>query len=118
MEIHVSVFTPWDLWSFLANIPRLEILYHSIHYIDLVRDWFGNPRKVLARTIRNPITPKLAATRSIVVLDYDDWKRITISTNHAHSYPETQRSQVTWEGTDGALEAIMGVNLDYPTGKP
>jgi predicted dehydrogenase len=118
MEVHVSVFMPWDLWSFMATIPRLEILYHSIHYIDLVRAWFGNPKKVLAKTVRNPLTPALAATRSVIVLEYDDWKRISISANHAHHYTETQRSQVTWEGTEGALEAIMGVNLDYPKGKP
>lgn len=118
MEVHVSCFMPWDLWSFLADCPRLEILYHSIHYVDLVRSWFGNPRRVLAKTVRNPLTPALAATRSVIILEYDDWKRISISTNHAHTYSETQRSQVTWEGTEGALEAIMGVNLDYPTGKP
>ena len=118
MEVHVSVFMPWDLWSFLATCPRLEILYHSIHYIDLVRAWFGNPKKVLAKTLRNPLTPELAATRSVIVLEYDDWKRVSISANHAHLYTETQRSQVTWEGTEGALEAIMGVNLDYPKGKP
>ena len=118
MEVHVSVFMPWDLWSFMAGIPRLEILYHSIHYIDLCRAWFGNPTKVLAKTTRNPLSPKLAATRSVIVLEYDDWKRVSISTNHTHTYPETQRSQVTWEGTEGALEAIMGVNLDYPVGTP
>jgi len=118
MEVHVSVFMPWDLWSFLATSPRLEILYHSIHYIDLCRAWFGNPRKVLAKTVRNPLTPALAATRSVMVLEYDDWKRVSISANHAHVYNGTQRSQVTWEGTEGALEAIMGVNLDYPVGKP
>lgn len=118
MEVHVSVFMPWDLWSFLSTCPRLEILYHSIHYIDLCRAWFGNPRKVLAKTVRNPLTPALAATRSVIVLEYDDWKRVSISANHAHTYNGTQRSQVTWEGTEGALEAIMGVNLDYPTGKP
>ena len=118
MEVHVSVFTPWDLWSFLATSPRLEILYHSIHYVDLCRAWFGNPQRVLAKTLRNPVSPKLAATRSTIVLEYDDWKRVTISTNHAHAYAETQRSQVVWEGTEGALEAIMGVNLDYPVGKP
>jgi predicted dehydrogenase len=118
MEVHVSVFMPWDLWSFMATIPRLEILYHSIHYIDLVRAWFGNPKKVLAKTVRNPLTPALAATRSVIILEYDDWKRVSISANHAHYYAETQRSQVTWEGTEGALEAIMGVNLDYPKGKP
>jgi predicted dehydrogenase len=118
MEVHVSVFMPWDLWSFLASSPRLEILYHSIHYVDLCRAWFGNPRKVLAKTVRNPLTPALAATRSVIVLEYDDWKRVTISANHAHTYNGTQRSQVTWEGTEGALEAVMGVNLDYPIGKP
>jgi predicted dehydrogenase len=59
MEVHVSVFMPWDLWSFLATCPRLEILYHSIHYVDLVRSWFGNPKKVLAKTLRNPLTPAL-----------------------------------------------------------
>ncbi len=118
MEVHVSCFMPWDLWSFLATCPRLEILYHSIHYVDLCRAWFGNPRRVLAKTSRNPLSPKLAATRSVIILEYDDWKRVSISANHQHTYNGTQRSQVTWEGTEGALEAIMGVNLDYPTGKP
>jgi len=118
MEVHVSVHMPWELWTFMKTIPRLEILYHSIHYVDLVRAWFGNPRKVLAKTMRNPLSASLAATRSVIVMEYDDWKRVTISANHAHRYPSTQRSQVQWEGTEGALEAIMGVNLDYPTGKP
>ena len=103
MEVHVSVFMPWDLWSFLAACPRLEILYHSIHYIDLCRAWFGNPRRVLAKTVRNPLTPALAATRSVIVLEYDDCKRVTISANHAHTYNGTQRSQVTWEGTDAPI---------------
>jgi len=118
MEVHVSVYMPWDLWSFLATCPRLEILYHSIHYVDLVRSWFGNPHRVLAHTVRNPLTPNLAATRSNILLDYGEWKRVSISATHAHRYAETQRSQVQWEGTTGALEAIMGVNLDYPAGKP
>jgi predicted dehydrogenase len=118
MEVHLSVFTPWDLWTFLATAPRLEILYHSIHYVDLCRAWFGNPQRVLAKTLRSPLSPKLAATRSIIILEYDDWQRVTISTNHSHAYVETQSSQVVWEGTEGALEAIMGVNLDYPVGKP
>lgn len=118
MEVHLSVFTPWDLWTFLATAPRLEILYHSIHYVDLCRAWFGNPNRVLAKTLRSPLSPKLEATRSIIVLEYDDWTRVTISTNHSHAYAETQRSQVVWEGTEGALEAVMGVNLDYPVGKP
>jgi predicted dehydrogenase len=118
MEVQVSVFMPWDLWNFMATIPRLEILYHSIHYVDLVRSWFGNPLRVLAKALRNPQTPQLAATKSIIVMDYGDWKRVYIATNHGHTFPDSQCSYVQWEGTKGALHAVMGVNLDYPTGKP
>jgi predicted dehydrogenase len=117
MEVQVNVFMPWDLWSFLATSPRLEILYHSIHYIDLVRSWFGNPKRVLAKTLRNPQTPQLAATKSVIIMDYGDWKRVYIATNHGHTFQDSQRSYVQWEGTQGALHAVMGVNLDYPAGK-
>jgi predicted dehydrogenase len=118
MEVVVSVHMPWDLWTFLATAPRLEILYHSIHYIDLVRSWFGNPKRVLAKTVRNPLTAKLAATKSVITLDYGEWKRVYIATNHGHRYADSQQSYVQWEGTEGALHAVMGVNLDYPKGRP
>jgi predicted dehydrogenase len=118
MEVQVSEFMPWDLWSFLASSPRLEILYHSIHYVDLVRSWFGNPARVLAKTVRNPLTPKLAPTKSVILMDYGDDKRVYIATNHGHNFHGTQKSYVQWEGTRGALHAVMGVNLDYPRGKP
>ena len=118
MEVVVNVFTPWDLWTFLATAPRLEILYHSIHYVDLVRSWFGNPKRVLAKTVRNPRTPSLSATKSMIMLDYGDWKRVHIATNHGHKFKDSQCSYVQWEGTEGALHAVMGVNLDYPKGRP
>ena len=119
IEVQVSVHMPWQLWSFLSNAPRLEILYHSIHYIDLVRSWLGNPAGVYARTVRSPRTPSLAATKTILTMDYGDWMRVHISTNHSHDFSlEMQRSYVQWEGTRGAMRAVMGVNLDYPKGKP
>lgn len=118
MEVAVSVFTPWDLWTFLATAPRLEILYHSIHYVDLARSWFGNPKRVLAKTVRNPRTASLAETKSVIVLEYDDCKRVYIATNHGHKFKDSQHSYVQWEGTEGALHAVMGVNLDYPKGRP
>ena len=118
MEIQVSDFMPWDLWTFLLTSPRLEILYHSIHYVDLVRSWFGNPLRVLAKTVKNPATPKLAPTKSVIIMDYGEWKRVFITANHNHKFEGRQRSYVQWEGTEGALHAVMGVNLDYPRGKP
>jgi predicted dehydrogenase len=118
MEVLVNVFMPWDIWKFLATAPRLEILYHSIHYIDLVRSWFGNPQRVLAKTVRNPRTSGLAATKSVIVMDYGEWKRVYIATNHGNDFAGDQISQVRWEGTAGAMIATMGVNLDYPVGRP
>ena len=119
MEVQVSTHTPWELWSFLRTAPRLEIVYHSIHYVDLVRSWLGNPRRVYARTVRNPRTPELAPTKSVIVMDYDDWTRVFIATNHCLDvpYPELQHSYVQWEGTEGVMRAQMGVNLDYPKGR-
>jgi predicted dehydrogenase len=119
MEVSVSLHTPWELWSFLKTTPRLEILYHSIHYIDLVRAWFGNPIGVYAKTVKSPRTAELAATKSVITFNYGDDKRVFIATNHSHDLnTKMQRSFVQWEGTAGAMRAQMGVNLDYPTGKP
>ncbi|WP_263365313.1 Gfo/Idh/MocA family protein [Edaphobacter bradus] len=119
MEVSVSCHMPWELWSFLSTAPRLEILYHSIHYVDLVRSWFGNPRGVYARTVRSPRTPELAATKSVITLDYGTDKRVFIASNHSHDFdPKMQRSFVQWEGMTGAMRAQMGVNLNYPVGLP
>lgn len=119
IQIDVTTYTPWQLWTFLRTAPRLEILYHSIHYIDLVRGWLGNPQGVNAKTVRNPCTAELAATKTVMILDYGPWQRVVIATNHGQRFaPALQQSYVQWEGTGGLLRAQMGVNLDYPTGKP
>ena len=117
-EVQVRTYTPWQLWTFLATAPRLEVLYHSIHYLDLIRSWFGNPLGVYAKTVRNPLTPTLAATKSSIIFDYGDWKRAVVLTNHGHDFATTPRSFVQWEGTNGAIRMDMGVNLDYPKGVP
>jgi predicted dehydrogenase len=119
MEVKVSCYMPWQLWTFLDKAPRLEILYHSIHYVDLVRSWFGNPLGVYAKTVKSPRTAHLAATKTVMALDYGDDKRVFITTNHSHDFgPRMQRSFVQWEGLEGAMRAQMGVNLNYPIGLP
>ena len=119
IEVQTSTFTPWHLWTFLAKAPRLEILYHSIHYFDLIRSWLGNPRSVLAKTNKSPHAPGLAATKTVAILDYGDSIRVFVATNHSHDFgPAHQHSFVQWEGYAGAARMTMGVNLDYPAGKP
>jgi predicted dehydrogenase len=119
LEIRVSVYTPWHLWTFLQGKPRVEILYHSIHYVDLIRSFLGDPLAVWARTLKHPKAPELAATRSNLVLDYGDGVRATISTNHGHEYGlRHQESYVKWECSRGAVRARLGLLLDYPKGLP
>lgn len=119
IEVRVNVFTPWNNWKFLFDIPRVEILYHSIHYIDLVRSFMGDPESVYAKTVKHPKMAELASTKSAIILDYGDMRRAVILTNHGHEFgPDKQESQVKIEGTEGAIVMRMGVNLNYPKGLP
>jgi predicted dehydrogenase len=119
MELRVSVLTPWHLWTFLEGIPRLEILYHSIHYLDLIRSFLGDPRGVYAKTTKLPFFPHLAPTRSTLILDYGNAIQACISANHGHGFGRRhQESYIKWEGTRGAVYVKMGLLLDYPKGEP
>lgn len=119
LEIMVCVYTPWDLWPFLNGKPRLEILYHSIHYLDLMRAFAGDPYKVYASSVKHPQTKHLAATRSSIILDYDPFTQARIITNHGHNFgPRMQQSYLKIEGTKGAIHVQMGVSLNYPKGEP
>lgn len=119
LEVQTSTYTPWHLWTFLATAPRLEILYHSIHYFDLIRAWLGNPLSVAAKTVKSPHSPGLAPTKTIAILDYGESMRVFVATNHSHNFgPAHQHSFVQWEGTAGAARITMGVNLGYPQGRP
>ena len=117
MEVRVNVFTPWGLWPFLENLDRMEIPMHSIHYLDLIRSFLGEPHAVWARTTKHPRTPRLASSRSHIILDYGETVRAAVATNHGHMFgPRHQESFVKWEGVRGAIKARLGLLLDYPAG--
>ncbi len=119
MEIRVTVFTPWHLWTFLESKSRVEILYHSVHYIDLLRSFLGDPKSVYAKTMKHPQMEKLASTRSNIILNFGDTVRANIATNHGHGFGlRHQESYVKWEGTEGAIKTRMGLLMDYPKGVP
>lgn len=117
IEINVNVFTPWHLWTFLYELPRIEILYHSIHYIDLVRSFLGNPAGLYAKTVKHPDMSQLASVRSNIIMDYGDIIRANILTNHCHQFGlEQQHSYIKFEGTQGAIKINMGLLMNYPHG--
>jgi predicted dehydrogenase len=117
IEINVNVYTPWQFWDFLYAAPRVEILYHSIHYMDMVRSFFGNPVSVYAKTTKHPALKELASVKSNIIMDYGDILRANILTNHCHAYgPEQQQSYIKFEGTKGAVKINFGVLKNYPAG--
>lgn len=117
MEMRLNTFTPWGLFPFLEGIPRVEIVYHSVHYMDLMRSFLGNPTGVMARTVPHPDLPKLASVSSAILMNYPDPVRATITTNHSHRFgARHQESYLKWEGTRGAIKARIGLLMDYPRG--
>lgn len=119
LDIRVAVYTPWHLWSFLEEVADMEVYYHSIHYLDLMRSFLGEPDGVYAKITDHPKAPNMDGTRTSVILDYGRSVRANISTNHFHEFGlRHQESYILWEGERGAIRAKMGLLMDYPTGVP
>jgi predicted dehydrogenase len=118
IEAHLNLTTPWHLFPHLAANPRVEIVSHSIHYLDLIRAVAGEPRSVFARSFGHPRSA-LADTRTSAILDYGPVLRCALSINHHHDFGRRfQEATLRFEGVDGAALVKLGVLLDYPRGEP
>ncbi|MEM1084927.1 MAG: Gfo/Idh/MocA family oxidoreductase [Verrucomicrobiota bacterium] len=118
MEVRVAVNTPWSLFPNVMHLPRLEISQHSVHYVDLLRSFLGNPDSILAKTLGHP-AKETSQTRSTLIFDYGDTTQAVIHTNHDHEFgPRYEDSYTKFEGTKGAIRTTMGVLKNYPTGEP
>jgi predicted dehydrogenase len=118
LEVRINLVTPWHLFPHLKPNPRVEIVSHSIHYLDTIRALIGDPSGVFARSFGYP-TSELADTRTSIMLDYGDRLRVLLSINHHHDFGRRhQEASFRVEGVDGAAQAKLGVLLDYPTGEP
>jgi predicted dehydrogenase len=117
VEVRIVIDQPWHLWSFLKDTPRLEVPYHSIHYLDTIRWLIGEPDGVYCRVVRHPSMPDLTDTRSSIILGYGDRIRCSLTLNHTHRAGARYRaSQMVVEGLRGAARLTWGVNLAYPAG--
>ena len=118
IEVHLSLRTPWELFPHLKSNPRVEIVSHSVHYLDAIRALVGEPRQVLARTYHFPGS-ELTDTRTSAILDYGAELRVTLSINHHHDFGRRfQDATFRVEGERGAALVKLGLLLDYPRGEP
>ena len=116
VQVQVSIHTPWDMWPWLASQPRLEVLYHSIHYLDSLRFLFGDPALVTSRHTKNPTQQAKGETKTITVWEYSNGLQILIAVCHFDWSPALY-SVFRVLGTDGVLEGTIGTNYDYPEGR-
>lgn len=118
VEVHLAILTPWAMFAFLKGLPRVEIAVHSIHYLDLIRSFLGDPDGVHAKTIGHP-SSDMAQTRTTAILDYGNAVRSAMSINHDHAFGRKhQVAEFRFDGTEGAAHAKLGLLLDYPRGEP
>lgn len=110
---------PWNLWPFLFPKDRVEINYHSIHYIDNIRSIVGDPASVYCKTMQHPNMTELAQTRTSIIMDYGDRLRVNLHINFNHNYGRKyQESCLKIEGLKGAIRVKLGLMYDYPEGEP
>lgn len=115
-RIEVSIRTPWHMWPWIAGSDRLEVMYHSIHYLDTIRFLFGDPAAVTARHARWPGQPEVGETRTMTILDYPGDLRVVIDVNH-HNWSGDAYARFRWLGTQGIIDGTLGLLYDYPQGR-
>lgn len=115
-RIEVSVRTPWHLWPWMARSERLEVIYHSIHYLDSLRALLGEPERVTAVHGRFPGQPEVGETRTTTLLDYAGGAIALVDVNH-HNWSDDAYARFRLLGSEGLITGTIGLLYDYPEGR-
>jgi len=116
-QIQIAANSDWSLWPWLMVSPRLEIAFHSIHYLDTLRALFGNPAWVTSRHSKYPGQAEAAETKTITVLDYATGLQALVAVNHADKSPD-HYATFRFLGTVGIIKGTIGLMYNYPNGRP
>jgi predicted dehydrogenase len=116
-QILVSISTPWHMWPWLRESPRLDVMYHSIHYIDSLRSILGDPEWVTSRHTKYPGQLERAETKTVTVLDYTSGLQALIAVNH-HDESGDHYATFRFLGTEGVIKGTIGLLYNYPDGRP
>lgn len=116
--IQVNVNTPFEHWPFLRDIKTLEMMYHSIHYMDSIRFLFGTPEYVYADGAKYPDQVCQGETRTMVHMRFSGELRALIHDNHNNWASEDDwYATFRFEGTKGIIKGTNGALYNYPQGR-
>ncbi|HXE10477.1 MAG TPA: Gfo/Idh/MocA family oxidoreductase [Bryobacteraceae bacterium] len=117
-NITIQIRTAWSAWPWLQSHPYPELAYHSIHYLDTLNGWFGEPRSLYATLAHYPGSNCAGPTRAYVVFEYPNNLRGSVLVNHHTVVPaDDLTARFTIEGVDGQCQGLIGLLLNYPTGR-
>ena len=85
VEVRLACRTPWELWPFLEKMDHVEVLVHSIHYLDWIRSLIGEPRGAYCHAVPHPKFPNLKDARNSIILAYEKPIRCCLSLNHTYT---------------------------------
>ena len=113
VQVIESTHTPWALWPWLARLPRLDVTYHSIHYLDAVRAILGDPDWITSRHSRPPDQDAvLGESKTVTVLDYDAGLQAIVAVNH-NDISRRPLGSLRILGTRGIVTGTLGSSIDY-----
>ena len=113
----VDIATDWASWPWLMTAERLEILFHSIHYLDAIRSLVGDPVRVWSTGARRPGQGPIGETRTMTALIYPGELRALVHVNHENIAGDA-KAEFRLDGSEGSIRGTLGLLYDYPDGRP
>lgn len=117
VTIDVNISTDWSAWNWLVTSPRLDLMYHSIHYFDSIRSILGTPQRVFCAAGRRPGQLAAGETRTTTTLLYDDGRSALVNVNHENITGD-HYARLRVDGSQGSVRGTIGLLYDYPDGRP
>ncbi|ASS66816.1 MULTISPECIES: Gfo/Idh/MocA family oxidoreductase [unclassified Paenibacillus] len=117
-SISVRVRQDFAAWEWLRRMPTLEVMYHSIHYLDAIRFLFGKPEYIYADGARFPGQETIGETRTMLHLKFPGEARGLVHDDHNHiGGEEDWHATFRFDGTEGIIKGTNGSLYNYPTGR-
>lgn len=119
LDLHLTAKQPWECWPHMEKLEAMEVVMHSIHYMDWIRSVLGEPTGLYCKSVTHPDYPRLADARSSTILEFDAPIRCSLSLNHTYKHgPGHQDASVRIDGEKGCAWIKLGLLLNYPVGEP
>lgn len=116
MSWDFHIFTPWEAWPWVTNLPRLDLNQFTIHPIDSTRFILGDPLYAYGTQAREPGQLQKGETRTISVLEYAGETRAFFRSFHKNRCGDP-RAEFRIDGTGGSIRGTIGLMYDYPVGR-